>query len=190
VYHHAATLVLCFTQLQSESCMQWLPIIINLTVHVVMYYYYFLAATGANVWWKRYLTQMQITQFVVVVAACMGALFPRFGATHFGVENMPLCHGNEAGGIFGFSVLVSYLVLFLRLYFQLYDSSQKKKQLQTQQQTQHLKSRRNIIVRDQSNNRFVHWAADKDEAVEEELFRRRTSLDTHDTHASKPIKAD
>lgn len=33
-YHHAATLVLCWSQLLAESCIQWLPIVINLLVHV------------------------------------------------------------------------------------------------------------------------------------------------------------
>ena len=31
-YHHAATLVLCWSQLWAQSCIQWLPIVINLMV--------------------------------------------------------------------------------------------------------------------------------------------------------------
>jgi hypothetical protein len=37
VYHHASTLVLCWSQMRAESCMQWIPMVINLTVHVIMY---------------------------------------------------------------------------------------------------------------------------------------------------------
>ncbi|KAL1431293.1 hypothetical protein MTO96_014315 [Rhipicephalus appendiculatus] len=42
---------------------------INCFVHIVMYTYYFLAALGPKVrkylWWKRYLTQFQMAQFIV-----------------------------------------------------------------------------------------------------------------------------
>ncbi|KAH6927191.1 hypothetical protein HPB50_000823 [Hyalomma asiaticum] len=41
---------------------------VNALVHVIMYSYYFLAALGPSVqkylWWKRYLTELQIAQFV------------------------------------------------------------------------------------------------------------------------------
>jgi fatty acid elongase 3 len=37
VYHHASTLILCWSQMRAESCMQWIPMIINLSVHVTMY---------------------------------------------------------------------------------------------------------------------------------------------------------
>ncbi|CAN7998828.1 unnamed protein product, partial [Ixodes hexagonus] len=46
-----------------------LGLAINAFVHVVMYAYYFLATLGPSVrpylWWKRYLTTMQIVQFVI-----------------------------------------------------------------------------------------------------------------------------
>jgi hypothetical protein len=59
-YHHAATLFLCWIQLDQHSTVQWVPITINLLVHVVMYYYYTLASLKIHVWWKKYLTQFQI----------------------------------------------------------------------------------------------------------------------------------
>lgn len=44
---------------------------INVFVHTVMYGYYFLATLGPSVqrhlWWKRYLTTLQIAQFVVFI---------------------------------------------------------------------------------------------------------------------------
>lgn len=36
VYHHAATLVLCWTQLAATSGVQWVPIVLNLSVHIPM----------------------------------------------------------------------------------------------------------------------------------------------------------
>lgn len=48
-----------------------LGLCINTFVHVVMYSYYFLSTFGPEVrkhlWWKRYLTQLQIIQFVVFI---------------------------------------------------------------------------------------------------------------------------
>lgn len=29
------------------------------------YYYYFMTAAGYKIWWKKYLTTLQITQFVI-----------------------------------------------------------------------------------------------------------------------------
>ncbi|KAH9380991.1 hypothetical protein HPB48_008205 [Haemaphysalis longicornis] len=52
---------------------------VNASVHVVMYSYYFLAALGPSVrkylWWKRYLTELQITQFVVLLMHMAITLF-------------------------------------------------------------------------------------------------------------------
>ena len=45
---------------------------LNSAVHVVMYSYYALAALGPRVqkhlWWKRYITMIQLVQFVILCA--------------------------------------------------------------------------------------------------------------------------
>ena len=88
VYHHAATLVLCWTQLAAKSSVQWVPIVLNLMVHVPMYYYYAVrpspapraaaadaprasqvATLGLRPWWKKHLTSAQIIQFCLDVPA-------------------------------------------------------------------------------------------------------------------------
>lgn len=55
-------------------------IVVNGSVHVVMYFYYFLSLMGPAVqkhlWWKRYITQLQLAQFVMLfIHACMPLFF-------------------------------------------------------------------------------------------------------------------
>lgn len=126
VYHHAATLVLCLTQLRGQTSLQWLVVTINLFVHVAMYAYYALQTLGYNVWWKRYITVLQIAQFVVVVAVC-GAGFLITPMTAVGMLPMEnRCHGDVASQTFGMAILVSYLFLFIQFYDRTYSPTHKK----------------------------------------------------------------
>lgn len=126
VYHHAATLLLCFTQLRAQSCMQFVPIAINLAIHVLMYSYYAAATVGIRVWWKRYLTMAQIIQFVFGLAACVAGLGSLSLYVHgYGPEmgGYP-CHGEFSAAYFGVGILASYLLLFIKFFFDSY--GQKK----------------------------------------------------------------
>jgi len=52
---------------------------LNCFVHVVMYSYYFLAALGPWIqpylWWKRYITKLQMMQFIIFIVHAMQPLF-------------------------------------------------------------------------------------------------------------------
>lgn len=67
---------------------------LNSGVHIVMYMYYLLAAFGPGMqrylWWKKYLTLMQMTQFVMVF-----------------VHGVQLIFSNPCG----YSEILSYVVL-------------------------------------------------------------------------------
>ncbi|KAG9291447.1 hypothetical protein G9A89_021866 [Geosiphon pyriformis] len=128
VYHHSMTMVLCYVQLVGRTSVSWVPVCLNLLIHVVMYYYYFRAAGGAKIWWKKYLTTMQITQFVldlIVVYSC--------SYTHFATDYWPFmpnfgpCAGDENAAIFGCVMLSSYLLLFIEFYRKTYGRGVNRK---------------------------------------------------------------
>lgn len=76
VIHHAAmplNVWLGFKFIPSESVV-FLPFV-NSFVHCVMYFYYALSTLGPNVrkylWWKRYLTMIQIIQLIAIAVHCV-----------------------------------------------------------------------------------------------------------------------
>lgn len=53
----------------------YLPIMLNSIVHVLVYLHYVLAALGKHSMWSPYLTQLQLTQFVVGTRSAWKAAF-------------------------------------------------------------------------------------------------------------------
>ena len=84
-----------------------------------MYYYYAMAALGVHVWWKQYLTLLQIAQFVVDIIVCTTSLL-------FYCYSDLGCHGSPTGGVFGLGLLASYFVLFVRFYALTYTKNGRK----------------------------------------------------------------
>lgn len=131
-----------------------MPITLNLTVHVLMYYYYARTSISTKkVWWKKYLTTLQIIQFVIDLAVVnMGmylGLVDRVGhqftqKTGYHLERIPwgffgqgrlnnidytkeaYCSGDLKAGFFGWALLSSYLLLFIEFFFKTYSKSGKK----------------------------------------------------------------
>lgn len=88
-------------------------LILNSFVHTVMYYYYELANQGKNVWWKKYITVLQLIQFYVVLVHALHTFL------------IPGC--NYPKWIAGLQVAESvfFIVTFTRFYTQSYKRSSK-----------------------------------------------------------------
>uniref|UniRef100_A0A1I8PU07 Elongation of very long chain fatty acids protein n=1 Tax=Stomoxys calcitrans TaxID=35570 RepID=A0A1I8PU07_STOCA len=91
---------------------------VNSFIHIVMYAYYLLAAMGPKVqkylWWKKYITMMQIVQFLIVFVHT------------FQVQFQPTCHYPKLIAI-GLSLNAS---LFIYLFSSFYIQSYKKDAVQ------------------------------------------------------------
>ncbi|EGG08951.1 uncharacterized protein MELLADRAFT_42723 [Melampsora larici-populina 98AG31] len=122
VFHHTATAVLCFTQLGGRTSVSWVPIVANLTVHVIMYYYYFTTSAfpGYKPWYKKALTSLQISQFVIDLFIVYFASYSYFAAEYGDWPTMGTCTGTEGAALFGCALLTSYLFLFIAFYRKTY----------------------------------------------------------------------
>lgn len=110
IYHHAVTGPLCFVCLTYAIPIQWSATTLNALVHIPMYYYYYVVIFGVQVWWKKYITEMQIIQFILSLVAHTGTLIYHYG---FGGN----CSGyDDWGNIFAAGIIWSYLFLFIDYY--------------------------------------------------------------------------
>ncbi|KAJ2477529.1 Fatty acyl-CoA elongase/Polyunsaturated fatty acid specific elongation enzyme [Coemansia sp. RSA 2131] len=134
VYHHTLTMVLCFTQLNGNTSVSWVVITLNLFVHVVMYFYYFLASCRIYPWWKKYVTTLQITQFIIDLGFVYFCTYQLIASRYYKfLPHCGTCAGTEEAAIFGCALLSSYLLLFIQFFQRTYSQKQAaKRKLKTQ----------------------------------------------------------
>ncbi|PAA66344.1 hypothetical protein BOX15_Mlig003598g3 [Macrostomum lignano] len=115
VYHHATMFPLWWIGVKWVAGGQtFVGAMINSFVHVVMYTYYGLCAVGESVqkylWWKRYLTRMQLIQFFIGMVMGSHSLLTGCGAVPIWMEYGAMFYG------------MSMIVLFANFYYQEYVS--------------------------------------------------------------------
>ncbi|KAJ1671626.1 Fatty acyl-CoA elongase/Polyunsaturated fatty acid specific elongation enzyme, partial [Spiromyces aspiralis] len=124
VYHHSLTMVLCYSQLLGRTSVSWPICTINLFVHVVMYYYYYLASIGTKVWWKKHVTTLQITQFIVDLFLVVFSQYTNMAYHNYPHwPNMGNCRGSRTAAFIGSFLLSSYLILFVQFFAKTYKQS-------------------------------------------------------------------
>jgi fatty acid elongase 3 len=91
-----------------------------------MYWYYFQSARGIRIWWKKYITMLQILQFVIDLGFVYFASYTYFTSTYFPwMPNAGRCAGEEFAAFSGMGILSSYLLLFISFYFATYKKTGK-----------------------------------------------------------------
>jgi len=86
VFHHSSVTIIFATCIPYDfNGDLFLPILLNGTVHVLMYSHYLLTALGVKSWWRTYLTSLQLGQFCLIAYQNINAWIkgPQCGAPDF-----------------------------------------------------------------------------------------------------------
>mmetsp|Transcript_33787 Transcript_33787/g.82863 ORF Transcript_33787/g.82863 Transcript_33787/m.82863 type:complete len:279 (-) Transcript_33787:266-1102(-) len=118
-YHHWTALILSWYNLESVWPQFWVCVLFNALVHTFMYYYYAERALGHDKWWKRYLTQLQLMQFMLFVSATSVNVVLKTAYAHYG------CLGSLSAPVLNALWIVTLIVLFGKFYM---DTYKNKKQ--------------------------------------------------------------
>jgi len=121
VYHHATIFLIYWGNLGIFYDGDiYLTILLNGAIHAVMYTYYFVSMHTKEIWWKKYLTMMQLVQFTCMMSQAVALLF--------------VCDQNPGGDMtkLYFVYIGSLFALFMNFYFKSYGAkkapvSSKKK---------------------------------------------------------------
>ncbi|KAI8371721.1 ELO family [Radiomyces spectabilis] len=74
-YHHAGAMITMWAGIRFRSPPIWIFVVFNSLIHSIMYTYYAMTSIGLHPPGKRYLTSMQISQFLVGMSCALSYLF-------------------------------------------------------------------------------------------------------------------
>jgi len=111
-------LVLVCKSIQHGLLFAWMTGFNNCVVHIFMYYYYCLRSVGRVVWWRKYITQMQLVQFVLDNCSSLPFVYFRLRGVR--------CAGTWAAWAAGNAVGFSFFLLFLHFYRSTYKAQPSK----------------------------------------------------------------
>ncbi|XP_071138920.1 very long chain fatty acid elongase 5-like isoform X2 [Mytilus edulis] len=118
VYHHSSILIVWWIVMTyMPGGQSWMSSSMNCLVHVVMYAYYALAAIPSmrsKLWWKKYITKFQLTQFTLILLHTLQSAFTRCDFPKIGEYMLTL-------------YMISMLVLFGNFYIKSYNLRQMEK---------------------------------------------------------------
>jgi len=140
VYHHCVVILLVWMWLQGGSVLALgLGAAFNTFVHVAMYWYYMQRSRGHKVWFKKYITSLQILQFASSFFLALPYLALNFGLIPLNPKSYPDLtdslgsrlrgspHGHQCTGWYAFLFAVAVNASFLALFIQFYNSTYKAK---------------------------------------------------------------
>eukprot|EP01094_Clydonella_sp_ATCC50884_P011588 TRINITY_DN21389_c0_g1_i1.p1 TRINITY_DN21389_c0_g1~~TRINITY_DN21389_c0_g1_i1.p1 ORF type:complete len:300 (-),score=111.09 TRINITY_DN21389_c0_g1_i1:653-1444(-) len=115
VYHHSIVIPVCWMAVHAQIFMGWITSFNNAFVHIFMYYYYGSAALGIRPSWGRYITSLQIFQFVFDMLTSIPFIFIHL------YTDWP-CRGELYAWIIANMVGVTFFLLFCKVYYDKYMS--------------------------------------------------------------------
>ena len=112
VYHHASMFTIWYIGAKwMAGGVSFLGVMINSFVHVVMYTYYGVAALGPEyqkyLWWKRYLTKLQLLQFFVGIVYGMQMLYVNCEFPHWMAY---------VGIVYGVTIIALFVNFYIHAY--------------------------------------------------------------------------
>lgn len=124
VFHHSVVPTLMYIGLKFYPIpFNGLLPMTNMFVHVIMYAYYGLATFGPGIqkylWWKRYLTTMQIGQFALLLLHCSQPLI---------LHRFPGCNFPPGLVIINSCIGLTFLLLFISFYKRTYTATKPRDQ--------------------------------------------------------------
>ena len=79
IVHHAAVVYMSWLWLETRQSLQFIGLMFNTFVHIIMYYYYYLRSSNIAARWGSNITQLQIVQFATSFVSLAYTLYLMFG---------------------------------------------------------------------------------------------------------------